>query len=883
MNKMNKTKVKAETDKCSSLIFGSLMAAFFVLLYSGVTCAQTINTIAGIGAIDSGVATTTPILIPQGVAFDSNGNLYVSDSGKHRIFKMTPSGATSLVAGTGRAGFSGDGGPAGTAMLALPSGLAVDADGNVYVADCGNNRVRKISLAGIITTADGNGVPTYAGDGGAAIDASLACPTGLSIDASGNLLIADKTNRRVRKVTTQGTITTVAGVGASGAVGNGIPAIAANLGEVTSVIGDLAGAFYVVSGNDIRRIASNGIIATVAGNGSPGFSGDGGPAILAQLNFPSSIALDTSGNLYIADLDNNRIRKVNSVGAISTIAGDGSYGYAGDGGLASSARFRGVMSLAIDAFGDLFIADAYNQRIRRISRNGQIDTVMGNGFGDGGLANRAFLAPISGIAVDKDGNTFLAEATASRVRKVTHDGIISTIAGALGSGFGGDGGLAVNALLTEPSALAIHPNGDLYIADTYNNRVRKIASDGRISTVAGNGTGFCQSCGDSPTPIGDGGMAVNASVYKPDSLAFDKNGNLYISGVYNGRIRKVSPGGVISTYVGGGNGDADSVSATSIYLYHPHGIAADISGNLFITQYSDNVIRKVTPAGIITTIAGNHMLEFSGDGGPATSAGINNPSTLALDAVGNLYFSSSYSERIRSVDAGGLINTVAGNGIAGYSGDGGLAINASLQSLGGIAVDEDGSLLFGAGGLDGDNYLRKVTFPFSLARVASRKLHGNTKVYEVQIDSNIPIGGLPTVEPRSIGLGHAVVFRFNETVAYIGTIEVKDSNGLTIGNVSPAIVGKEVVLALTAVPESQNLSISINDVNGILSVRASMRFLVGDVNGSGAVNASDIVSVKTRIGQAISWANFQIDINASGSIDSADLALVKARVGTALH
>ena len=497
-----------------------------------------------------------------------------------------------------------------------------------------------------------------------------------------------------------------------------------------------------------------------------------------------------------------------------------------------------------------------------------ITTVAG-----GGQAFRA-----DGIAVDVQGNTYVADYLGQRVRKVTRAGQISDVAGNGTQGFSGDGGTATEAQLAYPTAVAVDSNGNLFIVDTTNNRIRRVTSGGIISTVAGDGTGTCGTCPNAPfppPPNGDGGLAINAKIYAPDGIAVDANGNLFIVEGYNSRIRKVTPGGVISTYVGGGSGFGDGGLATSIFLYHPAGVAADAHGNLFVGQSSDSVIRKVAPDGIITTVAGNGVYGFSGDGGPATSASINYPRVLAVDATGNLYFASTYSERIRKVTPAGIITTVAGNGISGYSGDDGPATEASLDSPRGVAVDVAGNVLIS----DGGTRLRKVTFPFSFAGVVSRKVHGGNSIFELVVDPNPAIDGRISVEPRGIGSGHTVAFRFNAPVTSVGAVTVVDATSTTIAGVTSTVFGNEVRVGLTSIADNRRLTLLLNGVNGMIDVSASMGFLVGDVNSARKVNSRDISSIKARSGQAVDASNFKFDLDTSGSIDSTDVSAVKRRSG----
>ena len=311
---------------------------------------------------------------PYGVATDGAGNLYIADTFNARIRKVDSTGTITTVAGSGEPGFGGDGGPATEASLVIPYGVATDGAGNLYIADTYNNRIRKVDSAGTITTIVGSRERGFGGDGGPADRARLYHPHGVATDGAGNLYIADPGNERIRKVDSAGVITTIAGDGTKGFSGDGGPAVEAQLNFPSGVAVDGAGNLYIAdTGNRrIRKVDATGTITTVAGSGEPGFSGDGGPAVEAQLAFPTGVALDGAGNLYIVDSVNHRIRKVDSAGTITTVAGTGESGFSGDGGPASEAQLSRPFGVAVDGAGNLYIADTGNRRIRKVDSTGTI-------------------------------------------------------------------------------------------------------------------------------------------------------------------------------------------------------------------------------------------------------------------------------------------------------------------------------------------------------------------------------------------------------------------------------------------------------------------------------------------------------------------------------
>ncbi len=521
-----------------------------------------ITTVAGIlGSFgysgDGGPATNAELGgVVQGLGVDSAGNLYISDTENNAIravnmqasvitvagVKIQP-GDIATIAGNGKVGYSGDGGPATSATLSSPNGVAMDSAGNLFIADYGNGVVRRVdAMAGTITTVAGNGTAGYSGDGGPAIHAELYDPEAVTVDAHGNLFIADSNNERIRRVDgSTGAITTLAG---GAGVADGGPAAGAELwlhwpGGIlysSGVALDASGNLFIAdTENDrVRRVdASSGIITTVAGNGTLGYTGDGGPATAAQLNYPSGVAVDSAGNLFIADHDAQRVRRVDaSTGVITTVAGNGTIGYGGDGGPATSAALS-AWDVAVDSSENLFIADGDADRVRRVDAStGVITTVAGNGTigysGDGGPGTNAELFLPNGVAVDGADNLFIADTDNSVVRRVDgRTGIITTVAG---GGSGGEGGPATGALLFRPSSVAVSAAGNLFIADYALSKVFRVDHvSGTISTVAGNGTGGYS---------GDGASATGAELDYPGRVALN-GGDVYIGDIWNNRVRQI--------------------------------------------------------------------------------------------------------------------------------------------------------------------------------------------------------------------------------------------------------------------------------------------------------------------------------------------------------
>jgi len=671
-------------------------AASLALVASWAASGQTytVSTFAGGGVPVNVPGKSAGLYAPYGVAVDRAGNVFFTAS--NSVLRLdAATGVLTLVAGSGTPGSGGDDGPAVDAQLNQPMEVAVDAAGNVYISDTGNNRVRRVSN-GVIATVAGNGTQGFGGDNGPANSAQLHSPAGIAFDSVGNLYVADNGNDRIRKIT-NGTITTAAGDGTHGFGGDNGPATSAQLKYPGGLAMDPAGNLYIADGGNSRiRKVSNGVITTVAGNGTQGFSGDNGPATSAQFDVPSDVAVDSAGNLYIADLYNNRIRVVSN-GVIVTVAGCPLGGFFNDNGLATSAGLSYPHSVAVDSAGRLYIADALNFRIRRVS-GGVITTVAGNGIegfsGDNGPAIAAQLNEPIGTAVDSAGKVYIADVLNNCVRMVSK-GTITTAAGSQLQFVLGDNGPAANAWLFDPEGVAVDSTGDLYIADTTHQRIRKV-SGGVITTVAGNGTNGYG---------GDNGPATSAQLYGPLGVAVDSAGNVYIADTLSNRVRMVS-NGVITTVAGNGTAgfSGDNGPATSAALNWPTSVAVDSGGNLYIADSGNNRIRKVSK-GVITTVAGNGVQGFSGDNGPATGAQLYGPFGVAVDSAGNVYIADTGNNRVRIVSSG-LIATIAGSGALGFSGDGGWATNARLSSPRGLAVDSTGNLYVAD---TGNNLLRLLT------------------------------------------------------------------------------------------------------------------------------------------------------------------------------
>jgi uncharacterized protein (TIGR03437 family) len=580
----------------------------------------------------------------------------------------------------------------------LPTDVAVDRSGNLYIADYGNARIRVVSKS-IINTVAGltNGIPIT--DGQAAISTRLTGPTGLAADTSGNIYFAE------------GSIATGSGLGN----------------------GD-----YRVW----KITISSGVLSNVAGNGVQSYSGDGGPAALAQLNGPASIAADAAGNLYFADSLNHRIRRITAGGRIDTVAGNGTQGFSGDGGPAVSAQLNNPLGVAVDTAGNLYIADTDNNRIRKVATNGTITTIAGNG-------NASFF---------------------------------------------GDETPALQASVHAPEGLVVAPDGTIYIADTLNQRVRRLAPNGVIHTLAGNGNMAFS---------GDGTDATKVSLNLPTGVALDGAGNVYIADHGNNRVRMVTPAGAISTIAGNGNpgNGGNGFAATSAPLNSPQNIAVDSAGNVYIAEFGANDLRRVGTDGTIAAFAGTGACCYSGDGGLATAATLNSPWGIAVDSVGDVYFTDFGNNAVRAIGsasstpnigtvtngasnqqgpiAPGEVVVIYGTGL----GPGQLATagNSPVTQLDGVTVlfnGVAGQILYVSSG--------------QLSVIAPPSLSG-TSVQVVVIDRNFSSGTF------SGSLASAAPALFTANTSGTGQAAATNQNGSANGPGNGAAAGSTITLLATGI------------------------------------------------------------------------------------
>jgi len=701
-------------------VLGVVLAAVVVVVVpvarpAGAAAVPVISTYSG--GLGSGIATNVG-QAPARVVVDAEGTTYVTDTFFNVVRRISADGDEDVFAGTGEVGYTGDGGLATNATLALrlldgvndpPPGLAVSPGGDLYIADTHNHVIRKVSSSGVITTVMGTGVAgsTFAAGAGPT-DIQLTRPAGIAFDDNGDMVVADTGNHRVLKVFAAcNCVNLVVGSGLPGNGPDNGPATAAQVNTPTAVDFHEGALFIADAGNcRIRKVVS-GTLTTVAGGSGCTFSGDGGSATAARLKDPVDVGVLSDGSFVIADRGNCAIRRVDAAGAISTVAGVGATcGLDEEEDGAPPKKLDAPSGVAVSNSGVL-IADRGNLRLRRLAGT-TLSTAAGNGrvnySGDGGAATGAQHSNPIGVAVAKDGSIFVSDAANHVVRKIDPEGNVSTVAGdgTRMAGYNGDDILAITAKLSTPRGLAVDDDGNLYIADEGNCRIRRVDDQtGEISTVAGK-PGTCVGSGSLPD------LDTNVALDHPHDVALDGSGAIFVANTNDHTILKVADG--IVTRVAGTSGDAgntgDGGAATSATLSEPHGVAVDADGIVYIADTLNNRVRKVED-GTISAFAGDGSSGLSGNGGPADEAKLRLPRDVAVDTDGVVYVADSLNHAIRTV-ASGTIAAFTGTGFAGFSGDGEVPGGAQLNLPQGVTAGKDGTV-FVADSLN--NRVRRIGIP----------------------------------------------------------------------------------------------------------------------------------------------------------------------------
>ena len=606
---------------------------------------------SGLGNID-GTGAGARFMRPGGVAEDGAGNVYVADTYDSTIRKITPTGVVTTLAGSPGQQGSADGTGA-AARFNWPAGVAIDSAGNLYVADTRSDTIRKVTAAGVVTTVAGSpGVAGSANGTGAA--ASFDLPGGVAVDAAGNLYVADTGNSTIRKITPAGLVSTLAGTaGVTGAAdGTGAAASFDLPGGVTV---DSSGTLYVAdtANSTIRMVTSTGVVTTIAGTAGVTGAADGTGAA-ARFDLPGGVAVDSSGTLYVADTANSTIRAI-SGGAVTTIAGAAQLVGSADGA-ATAARFDLPGGLAVGA-GGVAVADTSNSTVRLLA-GGQVTTLAGSagetGSTDGASWTARFDDP-TGIGVSAAGVVYVADTVNSTIRAVAPDGVVSTLAGSPGLVGSADGAGAA-ARFDDPYGVAVDAAGTIYVADTFNDTIRAITPAGAVTTFAG-----------SPGLAGSTDATGSSARFDhPYGIAVDAAGNLYVADTGNSTIRKITPAGAVTTLAGspGLVGSADGTGAAARFD-DPYGVAVDAAGTVYVSDTFNDTLRAITPAGAVTTLAGTAGVPGSADGTGA-AARFDQPYGITVDAAGSVYVADTGNSTVRRVTPAGVVTTVIGApGVAG--------------------------------------------------------------------------------------------------------------------------------------------------------------------------------------------------------------------------
>jgi sugar lactone lactonase YvrE len=696
---------KLRTTCFSGLMLLTLASAFAQTAAPQYYFSHLAGPLGGAGSLD-GIGSMARFRNPVGIAVDRAGSVFVADLLSGTIRKIAADGAVTTLAGTPGVGGSADG-MGSAAQFRGPTGVAVDNADNVYVVDSGNYTIRKITADGIVRTLAGRPGVRGSADG-AGTAAQFNWPSCLAIDTAGNVYVTDGDS--IRKVSPSGLVTTLVG-GVSGGLNR--------LAGFSGIAVDSEGNIYAADtdGNTICKITAGGVVTTLAGDDNSNMGYADGTGSAARFVHPQGVAVDSTGNVYVADWGSSRIRKITPGGVVSTLAGNLVRGSADQTGTA--AQFDSPWGVAVDSAGNVYVADSLNNTIRKISSDGRVVTLAGlanvSGSADGtGLVVR-FNSPQK-IAIDRAGNLYVADEKNNAIRKVTPIGVVSTVAGTAGVSGNADG-TGPAAQFNSPDGVAVDGVGNIYVADTYNCTIRKITSGGAVTTLAGTAGVIGRSDGTGPA----------ASFYLPNSLAVDGAGNIYVADTLNATIRKIAAGGVVTTLAGkaGSTGSADGIG-TSAQFNYPAGVAVDNAGNVYVADQGNAAIRKVTPAGVVTTLTEKD-----------SAAQMNDPNGITVDSTGTIYV-TGYSA-IYMVTSGGIVRSIGGTGGDwGWGSPDGIGSAAQFMYPCGVAVDSAGNLYIAD---SGNNAIRKGQI--AGLPVISTQPQSQTVVPGANVQFSVTAGAVP--------------------------------------------------------------------------------------------------------------------------------------------
>jgi DNA-binding beta-propeller fold protein YncE len=665
---------------CSALVLtacggggsGAPTASTNTLVTTSTTAALTpgISLIAGnmgsTGNLD-GTSTAARFNVSYGLAIGSDGTAYIADTFSHTIRKINAQGVVSTVAGISGSSGATNGTPT-AARFSRPYAIAVDSAGNLFVADTLNHAIRKIATDGMVSTFAGTAGSSGTQDGSATV-ARFNQPQGLAWDNSGNLLVADTNNQTIRKITPAGDVSTLAGVGGASGTADGTPT-QARFNSPTVLATDISGNIYIGDSSNytIRKMTPAGDVSTFSGVASSiGFSD--GTATQARYGRMRGMAVDSAGAIWVSDQTYNLIRKIDTTGSVTTIAGSATSTIFYADGAASASAFDSPTALAFDSSGALWIADSDNSVIRKLSSGNMVSTVAGlpalTGSTDAAGSAARFDLPI-GVARDVSGNLYVADRFNHTIRKIASNASVTTVAGSpTASGLVDAQSSA--ARFNNPTGVVADAAGNLYVADSNNHNIRKIDTAGNVSVFAG-GTATSSNFGNVD------GTGTLARFNAPYGMAIDLASNLYVTERGNHKIRKITSAGVVSTLAGSGSlGNVDG-NGTSAQFNNPISVAVDASGNVFVAERNGQIVRKILPNGDVSTLAGSYVQSGSTDG-TGSAARFNTPSGIAVDNAGNVYVADLGNHTIRKITSAGVVSTLVGK-----AGSGGVQLNAGLPA-----------------------------------------------------------------------------------------------------------------------------------------------------------------------------------------------------------
>ncbi len=787
-----------------------LVSAFLALALPNGLRADVFNfgVLVGNGAaLDhvDGTGTNARFFNPTSAAVDSSGNVYIADGGDHTVRKISGGVVTTLAGSSGQAGSSD--GTGSNARFQYPYAVAVDSSGNVYVTDIGDHTVRRITPGGSVTTIAGTVGVTGSVDG-QGTNALFNSPQGIAVDISGNVYVADTNNSTIRKITNTGAVSTFAGTatftGSVDSVGTN-----ARFNYPTGVAVDAVGNVYVAdfANSTIRKITAGGSVSTFAGTAGSSGSADGAGSS-ARFDHPGSVAVDGAGTVYVIDTSSQTVRKIGAAGNVTTLAG--AAGLPGNvDAFGTNAKFFYPFGIGVTASGStVYVADTGNHTIRAVTSGGTVTTYAGasglTGIADGVGGEALFRYP-NGIAIDGSGNLYVADHDNNTIRKVTPSGAVTTFAGSAGLS-GNVNGTGSGARFNGPTGVAIDSSSNVYVADAGNNSVRKISPGGTVSTFA---TGFAN----------------------PQGIATDSANNVYVADTNNHVIRRITSTGTVTTFAGtvGQSGNTDGSGGSALFNA-PYAIAVDGSSNLFVADFLNSTIRKITPTGVVTTFAGLAGKSGTADGN-GTNARFNQTYGIAVSPTGKIFVTDTYNRAIRQIDSGGVVTTLNGT-------------RSRFYYPQGIVADSAGSLYI----TDGDN--QTVTKATLVTAPAGGGSVGSPSVTAGQSATFTISAAAGTNFQWQVSADNGATWT---SLTDDGTYSGSTSATLTVSNTTTAMSGRQFRVQLS------NAAGSSTSATGTLSVAA------GNTGGSTGTARIVNLSVRTNAGTGDNSLFLGYAVGGSGS------------------